>query len=127
MYNLLCHSEGFTYFLLFHYVLRWKSNHFSVAQTNYYGRLFKFNKIINFNIFLLSVLCPLSLIIVQPSLVITHSTHFSKHPFNVPGTMMAAEYVMVSKTTHTPPYHYGASRLVGETNINPKITLPKVQ
>ena len=38
-----CHSEGFSYFLLFHYVLEWKSN-LSVAQRNFYGYSFKFWK-----------------------------------------------------------------------------------
>lgn len=32
---------------------------------------------------------------------------------------MVAEYITVSKTTHS-PYHHGASRIVGKRNINAK-------
>lgn len=39
---------------------------------------------------------------------------------------MVAEYTMMSEITHSLG-HSGASRLVGETNINPKITLQNLQ
>lgn len=39
---------------------------------------------------------------------------------------MVADYIMMSKTTHNPDHH-GPFRLVGNTGINPKITLQNVQ
>lgn len=38
---------------------------------------------------------------------------------------MVAEYILMSETMHTPGRH-GPSRLVGGTDINPKITLQDV-
>lgn len=71
--------------------------------------------------FFLSVLCFMSLLIVGPILL------FTQHIlFYVLGTVMVAEYIMMSKTTHNPEHH-GLSKLVGNTDINPKITLQNVQ